>query len=779
MPNIDLFLIAGQSNARGFGGDSTGTPTVTNGSLQYKSGSLQPLADPAFDAANGSAWPAFANAYGLCALASGAVSSTNLIASSGGSGTWSDSSLFDDAVAQAVAAKAALEGAGWTVTFRGVLWCQGEQDAINSSLTEVQIRDQYAAGLEDLYDRFVAEFDPSIKMWVSRTGKPGTGGGDFIRGQAVRDGQDLAAATVPGIELAFADAITFPDEGWMADYYHYNQDGYNAMGTGLGFSVALDLQVSFYGELYGELYDGGSGSPPLVDDAYGDAYRETYGVPQETSYVDVEPVVFDAHATDTLSPEFDIGANDPVAFSATGALTATAQIIPLGIDHTVPSVALGATGALSAATVTVEGPGGQDITVESITFRATARAYTQPLRRRTHPGRTLLTTATEAIWAALEAAQVNVWRVVDVLNADESIWAAEVPFTDGSVGVDLGRDERRTLDLVLANSDDRFSPSPVGFWYDKILRVRRGVELDGTRYEFDLGFFLIDQITPGNLAATVSVSGRDYTKKMMKSHIEAAETFKATDRVEVVIRSIAYNAGISRLDVPFTGETLGKEVSFDADTARWDMVKEIANTFAYDVYFSQNGTFTMRKQADPVTSPSVLTIGEAGRNTLNLDPSTNDGELFNHVVVASSNDGDTLPVWASVENNEPSSPTRIERIGRRTKRIESALATTKTQCLEQAEKFLAVSGLEQFSISFSSLNYPWLDVGNVITVDNPDATATDPDRFLLTSLSIPMAVGPMGGDCKRITVVGNDNVTGGGGTSVDAVVWGDEEALSG
>lgn len=508
---------------------------------------------------------------------------------------------------------------------------------------------------------------------------------------------------------------------------------------------------------------------------YYDEYSDVYDDPM----LPVDHVVSVTFAADTntlTGAELEFASATDVVLDATGDFLAAPEVAPVGVTGDVAATSYTATGALLVGSPTVEGPGGQDITVGSVLFTGYAYAYMQPTRVRRNPTRVLVSGPTPEITAALEAPQVNVWRVVDILNADETMWRSEAEVVDGKVGVDLSRDERRTLDITFANADETLSPDPTAFWYDKIIRVRRGVQLDGIRYEFDLGHFVIDQITPSNLSATVAVTGRDYTKKMMKSKIEAAQTFLSTERVEVVIRAIAYNAGVTRTDIPFTGEVLGKDFTFDADTARWEMVKQIATAFAYDIYFAPNGTLTMRKQQDPVTNPPVMTFGVAGRNTVSLSPSTNDSEMYNHVVVTSPSSGDTLPVWASVENNEPSSPTRIERIGRRTKRMESALATTTEQCREIAQKFLAVSGLEQFEMGFSALNYPWLDVGSVVEVDNPKAVSTDPTTYLLTGLDIPLALGPMTGSCKRITVVGNTVTAGGGGAPTAGLIWGDEAA---
>lgn len=52
----------------------------------------------------------------------------------------------------------------------------------------------------------------------------------------------------------------------------------------------------------------------------------------------------------------------------------------------------------------------------------------------------------------------------------------------GSVSVDYSRDERRSLDLVLDNSDEVLQNAPGEFWYDKIIKVFRGVQVrEGNR----------------------------------------------------------------------------------------------------------------------------------------------------------------------------------------------------------------------------------------------------------------------------------------------------------
>lgn len=76
--------------------------------------------------------------------------------------------------------------------------------------------------------------------------------------------------------------------------------------------------------------------------------------------------------------------------------------------------------------------------------------------------------------------ETAVTRRCDILNNDGSLFASSAAITDGSVSVDMSRDERRTMDLTLSNTDGKFDNYPGGFWYDKVVRLFRGVSYADT-----------------------------------------------------------------------------------------------------------------------------------------------------------------------------------------------------------------------------------------------------------------------------------------------------------
>src|ERR1044072_6201072 len=147
---IDVFLIAGQSNAMGKG-DSTLSPKVPGNILQVNTGIITRANDPVgknigtsgSQAHYGSAWPAFGNTYfqttgnNIAFIPSSYDGSAQTAAAEYLFGNWDNTGvLFDSAVARVNSGLTTLINAGYAPTLKGVLWCQGEADgkAINRGL---------------------------------------------------------------------------------------------------------------------------------------------------------------------------------------------------------------------------------------------------------------------------------------------------------------------------------------------------------------------------------------------------------------------------------------------------------------------------------------------------------------------------------------------------------------------------------------------------------------------------------------------------------------------
>jgi hypothetical protein len=353
-------------------------------------------------------------------------------------------------------------------------------------------------------------------------------------------------------------------------------------------------------------------------------------------------------------------------------------------------------------------------------------------------------------------------RRCDILNSDLSIWRTNVGIVSGSVNIDMGRPERRSGDLALDNTAGDLVIDPDdGIWYDKIIRLWRGVAVGDEAHCWVLGTFLIDRLADSSTSATLNITYRDFAKKMIQSKFAHATTFTAGTDIATVIKTLALNSGLTKVFMPITGKQLSRDFTFESGASRWDAAYEIATAYAYEIFCDPYGTLVLRYYTDPIVSPVslVLSASDDGSadgvrsNVGSYEKSSSDARLYNHIVVKGESTGTAIPVIAEAENTEPTSPTRIARIGRRTYNYSSQFLTTEPQCQETANKFLAVHSLEQYEISTSGVVYPWLDVGTTVEFKTGEASRF-PTRFLLKNLSIPLGLGEMSASASRVSIVG-------------------------
>lgn len=288
--------------------------------------------------------------------------------------------------------------------------------------------------------------------------------------------------------------------------------------------------------------------------------------------------------------------------------------------------------------------------------------------------------------------------------------------------------------------------------------VRRLDYVDvGDHWETQLGEFVADSIEDADeFGDRIRFAGRDYTARCMLSKLSKATMFTATEPIEAVIAAVAANAGVRKISLPITTKTLGKDMTWEADVERWRIIADVALAGNYEIYFTPTGVLTMREQQDPLLTPASLklTTGDGG-NLVSRSAKTSGGQIFNHVVVVGESSDSTVPlVFGEAINNDPASPTSVDRIGQRTKRISSALVTTDAQALDLARTMLSVSALEEFEMSFTAVLLPWIEPGEIVEMVDPDGEYWGPSRYLLSTLSLPLDLGPMSGTAKRVMKVG-------------------------
>lgn len=373
---------------------------------------------------------------------------------------------------------------------------------------------------------------------------------------------------------------------------------------------------------------------------------------------------------------------------------------------------------------------------------------------------------------ALLSGIVRVRRRAEIYNSD-GVTPFDIPNWDkrlqtGSITLDRTRPERRMCDLIFENQDNALQLDPVdGFWYDKIIKCFWGIKYfdflgKKQSWETQVGEFMIDRIDEKRFPKLVKITGRDYAKKCLKSKLKFSVQFPSTTPIEDMIRALAANAGINKMALPYTGQGYTRDIVFEQFTDRWQIMKDLADSIGYEVFFRGDGYLTMQPYPDPVLSPIawIFRPGKLDGSLIEFERSSNDSRVYNHVMVRGATvtnpAGFNTTVFSEKLNTDPASPTNIERIGDRVLPYTSDFITTQEQADLIAEQQLRIAALEEYEINFESVVLPWIDVSTIVDIIDSDVAPTTPQRFLLSSLNLSMELGPMSGIGRRVTIVGTN-----------------------
>lgn len=389
----------------------------------------------------------------------------------------------------------------------------------------------------------------------------------------------------------------------------------------------------------------------------------------------------------------------------------------------------------------------------------------------------------DEVISQLTSGLVRVSRRIEIYESD-GVTPFDIPNWDarlieGTISIDRERDERRSIDCLLDNTDRLLKNDPyAGFWYDKVLKAFWGIRYYDSvlqtwlRWETQVGEFMIDRLDEDRFPHAVKVTGRDYTKKCLNSKLAYSVSFPSGTMVEDIVKALALNAGITKFNLPITNQAYTNTLTFTRGTERWKVMQQVADTIAHEVYLMPDGSLTMQPYPDPTTSPIAWSFTQnAGGSLVSYTRSNNDSRIFNHIIVtgaALGSDPDNAPadlsqtddqasevVFAEALNTDPGSPTRIARIGERVMPpVESDLFTSVASAQAYADAQLRISSLEEYTMSFESLILPWLDGSDIVEIVEEDSSDYTPRRFLLSNISLPLGLGTMSGTARRVTIVG-------------------------
>lgn len=313
---------------------------------------------------------------------------------------------------------------------------------------------------------------------------------------------------------------------------------------------------------------------------------------------------------------------------------------------------------------------------------------------------------------------------------------------DGSVSQDASRAVRRTLDLSIANPGGVWTPTGPGsaFYWNRLLRVERGVLSGSTAFWAPLGVFLID--TPSYERSVLHVSGADRVDRALRSKFTSPASYASGSPVGSTIQDILVDAGIGseRWSVDDGGAVLGATRSYEADDERLSAAKTLATDFGLEVLADANGYVVVRPKRDPAGLPSAWTFAEGVDSTLlGLSKSWSRERFYNHVVVIGES-ADLSPIRAEASITDPSSPLRVTGpMGDRLYTYKSAMVTTVPQAQGVAASLLWQHALIEEELTVDHVPHPGLEAGDAVTITHPESATSG--LWAVDSITVPLAGG--------------------------------------
>jgi len=346
-----------------------------------------------------------------------------------------------------------------------------------------------------------------------------------------------------------------------------------------------------------------------------------------------------------------------------------------------------------------------------------------------------------AFLAALRASHVAVVRV-DAYRAGALI-ASDLPVAEGSVGVDASSAVRRQLDLSIA--DPTLAPSASDTTgpltpYGTELYVRRGIRFpDGTTEWVPLGYFSIQSVNADLRGDVVKVTGVDRSRRVADAKFLTPAQSVTSNNVPTEIARLITGAIPGAVVNNLTGSTASTPV-LTWDNDRWAAIADLAASIGAEVFVNADGQFVIRP-IPAITGPVAWYVDVGAQGVLVKAERQISREATYNVVVAGAERVDNLPpLEATVQDNDPASPTYVSGpFGQVPYFYFNNGITTAAQATATAQGLLdRVRGLAR-TVSLESVPNPALGAGDVIQVVYPDGTY---ERHVVDSLTIPL--GPDG-----------------------------------
>lgn len=349
------------------------------------------------------------------------------------------------------------------------------------------------------------------------------------------------------------------------------------------------------------------------------------------------------------------------------------------------------------------------------------------------------TRSSRVTWVALDLTTGSFTEIAVLTGAGGVV-------TSYTVTIDRSRVIRRTADVAVA--EDRlgtYTPDMIGdpLYLFSMLRIQRGLYVDGEPEYVDLGYFVVDQPSSSFTARSGShrVALSDRLTMAAEARFVDPISFAEDVRVQDYERALAELAGLGTADVLYDlddgGSTLGFARAHEVGESIIDAMFGAAADHALDLFMNAQSVLTLEPLSDPNLLPTSYAFVGGPEAILTSITKTLSAQGWFNVCLAVGDAPDLPePIVGRAEVTDPASPSHRSKIGVRVKPVTvSAGIRDQSQADAVALADLYQSALEVAQVTGQHVVHPALEAGDVISIHNDRAKLDD--RFVLDVVRHP------------------------------------------
>ena len=330
----------------------------------------------------------------------------------------------------------------------------------------------------------------------------------------------------------------------------------------------------------------------------------------------------------------------------------------------------------------------------------------------------------------------------------------------GSLQIQYAQGQRRSLNFTLDNSTGIFTPTGINsdIWVNTKFKLELGMETStGDIIWNSAGIFVIGtpQAIRQNAQETIDIQCYDKFALLdgtLGGTLEATYEIDAGETIyNVIVDTLLEDNGNGYpidlkqvfFDTSLINEVTQYTVSKSANESYGDMLIELANMIACDIYYNENGNLVVQsgiKDISQVNKPTLWTYKDTEYEYISGHINYDFTSVRNRVTVVGCNVNSDNGIYVAVaENTNPRSSTRIDLIGIKNYYLEDNNIYTQSLAQDRADCELNKLAIVQQTVDIESTFMIHLDVNNCIALDDDFFDYFD-ERFIIQSISIPLSI---------------------------------------